>query len=645
MFKHKYTIQFTSILEKTYQFLIYDSDDFAGSVTELIVANQPVMRYLKGDKDVMEDRILMSECRVKVESLTNYQFLDFFTANSKRYKGICTLNGNPIWTGFLTPDYYQEPFVSPPYEVELLFTDGLGTLKNIDFNILEDFDHDMTLAEINTYRPLDLNKKSLWYQIEWILRKIGYVLDIDEALYVYEENMDQDKNPAQQVYCKTTNWYNDKGFMKCFDVLDEILKALGNAQLIQSENKWKITSLNNRKTSHLTRHFRNSEEIEAASIYDPLIPITDQYQLPEDQNFFWTDAGLSILPAWKKFIVKQDFGYDENIFDLMAYIKQGNTGVSENVDLLGNGSVIKDLRFYTLNPNLSHSDNDFLLYKLGSITKSDYDILKININTHFTLGHVRIYIKVANDKYYLSDQGQWHLNDVYNISLGTEIGKQLDLTLTSDTIPITGDLYVQLITRNYVGRGDSLPCDLDKGDIIITMESYKKQYEELTMETDINEGQNYVPDDYTMMLGDLPNFENVDIMYNGGLYRAEPVYLGGGDENIAYYNFYPTNLWVVKESTEKKHLINLIADEISMNHLRPQMMISGSLHCNFKPDSTVLLKVNENKLFICKRFTEDMYSDDWDCDLVEIGRTDQGYLKLRSDGYIILRGGGKIKIR
>jgi hypothetical protein len=65
---------------------------------------------------------------------------------------------------------------------------------------------------------------------------------------------------------------------------------------------------------------------------------------------------------------------------------------------------------------------------------------------------------------------------------------------------------------------------------------------------------------------------------------------------------------------------------------------------NLKPGTTVI-DYNADRKFVMIRGDEDCYNDEWDVDLIEISGEPQGYLTRKQGGYILLKSGGKIKIK
>lgn len=68
-----------------------------------------------------------AECQVDRE------FIEFYTSDPKEYRVDVYDGSTLLWQGFITPELYSEPDIAPPYDVQVVATDGLGELKLYDF--------------------------------------------------------------------------------------------------------------------------------------------------------------------------------------------------------------------------------------------------------------------------------------------------------------------------------------------------------------------------------------------------------------------------------------------------------------------------------------------------------------------------------
>ena len=66
---------------------------------------------------------LTAECRVDEE------FAELYTTDPFEFKVLVYAESVCIWTGYVTPELYSEPFIAPPYDVKVTASDNLGELK------------------------------------------------------------------------------------------------------------------------------------------------------------------------------------------------------------------------------------------------------------------------------------------------------------------------------------------------------------------------------------------------------------------------------------------------------------------------------------------------------------------------------------
>lgn len=64
-----------------------------------------------------------AECNVDGE------FAEFYTSDPKAYRVDLYAGNTLLWQGYISPELYSEPDIAPPYDVQVVATDGLGELK------------------------------------------------------------------------------------------------------------------------------------------------------------------------------------------------------------------------------------------------------------------------------------------------------------------------------------------------------------------------------------------------------------------------------------------------------------------------------------------------------------------------------------
>ena len=105
---------------------------YTGTATKRPLGQSPVLKRESGDNGVYGTSLsIYAECQ------TDGEFAELYTSDAREYLVILSLvSGNtttPIWHGFITPELYAQPEVAPPYDVQIVATDGLGELKLYNF--------------------------------------------------------------------------------------------------------------------------------------------------------------------------------------------------------------------------------------------------------------------------------------------------------------------------------------------------------------------------------------------------------------------------------------------------------------------------------------------------------------------------------
>lgn len=205
-----------------YQFS-FDSQNGDGVDIFILQRNYSGQRYVRalGRAPILKrernDRILGTSLEIYAESRVDGEFAVLYTSDAYEFKVAVYKRQVLIWTGFVSPELYAEPDIAPPYDVQIIATDGLGELKNYDF---------IPSERIGTYRRY----------IDDCLRHTGLDLDIDaiSGLSYYDDGWDESNGLLSIV----TDFSHKTG-VNCYDVLQSILASV-NAIVTQNEGKWVI---------------------------------------------------------------------------------------------------------------------------------------------------------------------------------------------------------------------------------------------------------------------------------------------------------------------------------------------------------------------------------------------------------------------
>jgi hypothetical protein len=221
----------------TYYDLIYNrqhvltiyQQDYEGEVEEtpfIKGQSNPLYIETKGRNDDRLKPIRGSEATVSLICTSQYQYAEIFSSDERKHLVEHTIDGEINFRGWVMPEIWQEAYNSPPYPVSFSATDGLGTLKEIEF---------LTLAgeDVTGYKTqLDV--------IVQCLLHLDVSLPITTAIHTYETRMsygDAD-DPLTQTLVDAAQY---KG-KNCGQVLESILIPY-RARIYQQLGGWHIVQV------------------------------------------------------------------------------------------------------------------------------------------------------------------------------------------------------------------------------------------------------------------------------------------------------------------------------------------------------------------------------------------------------------------
>ena len=205
----KYLFKFESIHGVEYRIYIY-KDGYSGNVIQRRLGRAPVLRKKQNGPICATSLELWAECSVDGE------FAEFYTSNPKEFSvgvhrgGVGEDAASLIWRGFISPELYSEPNIAPPYDVQVVATDGLGELKLHDYEA----------------------------QGEISLRDMLYYLLGESPLYL-ATNLRADSDSRAGIL----SWQINMDYMEGktqYDVLTSILESIG-ASITFFNNGWLIS--------------------------------------------------------------------------------------------------------------------------------------------------------------------------------------------------------------------------------------------------------------------------------------------------------------------------------------------------------------------------------------------------------------------
>lgn len=225
---------------------------------------------------------LYAECR------TDGEFAQLYTSSADEFKVEVYRHQQLVWTGFVSPELYSEPDIAPPYDVQIIATDGLGELKSHDFQTGGMATVTGMIRSMLTFTGLDLEYR------------------LASSIETFNGTYWSGKNGLGYVMLDLS-YMNGKS---CYDVLQSLLESF-HAGITQHNGQWLI--------------FRESDFIGLAS--EAGLPVTDTSGASKgvtpitgfgsvDRYAWWPVGQLStvIEPAKRKVSFRSERHYKPSVF-------------------------------------------------------------------------------------------------------------------------------------------------------------------------------------------------------------------------------------------------------------------------------------------------------------------------------------------
>ena len=110
--------------------IFIDELDYTGASSDFKCSGQPVVTRYGGTGDHFNP-VQGSEVTIFIISESDYQYIDLYTNNARKYKVRINKNSAVYWKGFVNPGQYSEPLLYPPYGIAVTASDQLGLLNKL----------------------------------------------------------------------------------------------------------------------------------------------------------------------------------------------------------------------------------------------------------------------------------------------------------------------------------------------------------------------------------------------------------------------------------------------------------------------------------------------------------------------------------
>lgn len=271
-------------------------DHWGGEAVLRSMGQAPVLRREKNGNIWGSSLELYPECKVDQE------FAELYTSDPYEWK-VEVLNVSEqqtVWTGYVSPELYSEPDVAPPYDVQVIATDGLGELKFHDFSVKE-------LRELSHTSVLDETEFSWPLILTYIFSKTGFDFSTNTDPAMVLSTMSFSAPFYLYMDCKV---YDGETL---YDVLQSLLDML-HASVFRWRESWFIF----RETDFAIRkwfdtNYLNNVKYWTGAAAPYAVPIRDFGSV--NNGWFWPVGRMTtkVQPAKRRVIVSEECRYKESI--------------------------------------------------------------------------------------------------------------------------------------------------------------------------------------------------------------------------------------------------------------------------------------------------------------------------------------------
>lgn len=185
--------------------------NYTGERYKRAIGQAPILRREHSGSIFGTSLELYAECKVDGE------FSQLYTSSADEYKVEVYRHQQLIWVGFVSPELYSEPDIAPPYDVQIIATDGLGELKNYEFHV-------EGMAAVGTMVANMVNHTGL--DLDYLLAS---------SLETYDGTYWSGKGGMLNLLLDLSY----KNSESCYDVLQAILESF-HAGIVQHNGQWLI---------------------------------------------------------------------------------------------------------------------------------------------------------------------------------------------------------------------------------------------------------------------------------------------------------------------------------------------------------------------------------------------------------------------
>lgn len=629
----KYKVGWWSYFDEDCELLI-EEEDYGGASTTVNGAGDPLTIAWETPTDFILDPVNGSMATFRIMAETDFQFLNLYTANNRKYRITFNVDSALKWRGFLSPDMYQEEYKAPPYVNEFVATDQLGYLKTLAW----DQGSAMTLLDA----------------LEYIMDKTDLELDLWEALNVYHYGFDMTEadSPLDQT------WFNGDAYdgMTYYDALKDILVKFG-AVIRQDLGKWfifrpsEVTASAHTASPEFVRRLwtwsSGTYTYDSYASYNPTVATTSAI-VAKASLVRLAPSSMWINPAWARYKIIRDYVKRASLLDNHDFTEWSGTLPTYWSASTGAGALTQRQG----NKMRIISTTDALAplrywYQQKNCTADIYG-LSVRYNVFVSPGNsLTVYfglLKMTTNRYWDFDTNQWSTSPkVYtrtfdNSGGSVAINEEVTANIfTSDSVTGTTSIIFSMYAPygNPTAGTDYVEFDeiglrvLDE----VSAVEIKEYPASAEYDIEVNPDNNSGGPDITLYVCDYPEVDwNIRHVHDGVLFTNSGLTSQTED-------------WTETGSGPYHYLREILWDKISDLHREPQQVLNGKIYSKLLyPTSVIKETSNSDKLYLIKRAEWDPKNGTWDIEAHEIVDIIEDYLLQETGDKILQETGDGILI-
>lgn len=479
----KYRLEFQDSLHESGKFHRLDILEraYEDEITEFCGSGDPLHVKWNGDANDPSKTLIPSELSLQILKEAVGEFEDLFTDDDRKFKVEHRISDTSdftgiglYWTGYVAPEFHNEPWLFEPIPLDITAIDGLGELKNLDFVDEND----------NLFKG---DQKAIKL-IAAVLKTADLNLNIRCGLNIFSVEMDTvaTDDPLDQAYIDSRIFLTDKDTpLKCDAVIDRILAPF-RAQLCQAQGYWWIRRLSDAVGTFAYREFDPDGEYEDNDTFAPTFGL----KFPTESNrAAWANRTpvLSHIRNYGYFSITHNLGRDNNLIDEGRFeaedieeVSSGNQffknwnfflgqpGVKFGFENVLNGN--SKGAFYADYETVSNAQTDSKLYSIavpldpgGGLVRINFDYfvgsnytglsyIRLGWSVKVTDGTVNRWMKSDNPPDFSRAPGTSDeiINEIYVTSFNS--WQKFELTASDLGVAPPATLQVTFYMHNHYGR-------------------------------------------------------------------------------------------------------------------------------------------------------------------------------------------------